>query len=84
MLLMTTYPISAVYQIQKEEFESVIIEKYFNIDSETLQSKTVYYSENSTWRNISERLRRSRVPGISIFRGSRFFRKQRWDNYTYS
>ena len=40
--------ISAVYQIPKEEFESVIM-KYFNIDSETLQSKTVYYSENSTY-----------------------------------
>ena len=38
--------VSAVYQIPKEEFESVIM-KYFNIDSETLQSKTVYYSENS-------------------------------------
>ena len=40
--------VSAVYQIPKEEFESVIM-KYFNIDSETLQSKTVYYSENSTY-----------------------------------
>ena len=32
----------------KEEFESVIM-TYFNIDSETLQSKTVYYSEDSTY-----------------------------------
>ena len=40
--------VSAVYRIPKEEFESVIM-KYFNIDSETLQSKTVYYSENSTY-----------------------------------
>ena len=40
--------VSAVYQIPKEEFESVIM-KYFNIDSETLQSKTVYYSEDSTY-----------------------------------
>ena len=39
---------SAVYQIPKEEFESVIM-RYFNIDSETLQSKTVYCSENSTY-----------------------------------
>ncbi|QUO23183.1 hypothetical protein KFE18_06385 [Clostridiaceae bacterium Marseille-Q4143] len=39
---------SAVYRIPKEEFESVIM-KYFNIDSETLQSKTVYYSEDSTY-----------------------------------
>ena len=40
--------ISAVYQIPKEEFESVIM-KYFNIDSETLQSKTIYDSENLTY-----------------------------------
>ena len=40
--------VSAVYQIPKEEFESVIM-KYFNIDSEMLQSKTVYCSENSTY-----------------------------------
>ena len=40
--------VSAVYRIPKEEFESVIM-KYFNIDSETLQSQTVYYSEDSTY-----------------------------------
>ena len=40
--------VSAVYQIPKEEFESVIM-KYFNIDSEMLQSKTIYDSENSTY-----------------------------------
>ena len=40
--------VSAVYRIPKEEFESVIM-KYFNIDSETLQSKTVYDSEDSTY-----------------------------------
>lgn len=40
--------VSAVYRIPKEEFESVIM-KYFNIDSETLQAKTVYYSEDSTY-----------------------------------
>lgn len=40
--------VSAVYRIPKEEFESVIM-KYFNIDSETLQSKTVYYPEDSTY-----------------------------------
>ena len=40
--------VSAVYQIPKEEFESVIM-KYFNINSETLQSKSVYHSENSTY-----------------------------------
>jgi len=40
--------VSAVYRIPKEEFKSVIM-KYFNIDSETLQSKTVYYSEDSTY-----------------------------------
>ncbi len=40
--------VSAVYQIPKEKFESVIM-KYFNINSETLQSKSVYHSENSTY-----------------------------------
>ena len=44
----TSLSVSAVYRIPKEEFESVIM-KYFNIDSETLQSKTVYYSEDSTY-----------------------------------
>lgn len=40
--------VGAVYQIPKDEFEG-IIKTYFNIDSETLQSKTIYYSENSTY-----------------------------------
>lgn len=40
--------VSEVYRIPKEEFESVIM-KYFNIDSEMLQSKTIYYSEDSTY-----------------------------------
>lgn len=40
--------VGAVYRISKDEFESVIM-TYFNIDSETLQSKTVYYSEDSTY-----------------------------------
>ena len=40
--------IGAVYHIPKTEFENVITE-YFNIDSETLQSKTVYDSEDSTY-----------------------------------
>ena len=40
--------IGAVYHIPKTEFENVIME-YFNIDSETLQSKTVYDSEDSTY-----------------------------------
>ena len=40
--------VSAVYQIPKEEFESVIM-KYFNIDSETLQLKTIYDSESLTY-----------------------------------
>lgn len=37
--------VGAVYRISKNEFESVIM-TYFNIDSETLQSKTVFYSED--------------------------------------
>lgn len=40
--------VGAVYRIQKDEFESVIM-TYFNIDSEMLQSKTTYYSEDETY-----------------------------------
>lgn len=40
--------VGAVYRIPKEEFENVLM-AHFNIDSETLQSKTVYYSEDSTY-----------------------------------
>ena len=40
--------VGAVYQIPKNDFESVIM-AYFNIDSETLQSKIVYYAENETY-----------------------------------
>ena len=39
---------SAVNRIPREEFENVIM-TYFNIDSETLQSKTIYYSEDATY-----------------------------------
>ena len=38
----------AVYRIPKEEFETVIM-TYFNIDSETLQSKTAYFPEDTTY-----------------------------------
>ena len=40
--------VGAVYRIPKEDFESVIM-GYFNIDSETLQSKTTYYYEDETY-----------------------------------
>ncbi len=40
--------VGAVYRIPKDEFESVIM-TYFNIDSETLQSKTTYYAEDATY-----------------------------------
>lgn len=40
--------VGAVYQIPKDEFESVIM-TYFSIDSETLQSKTVFDFENLTY-----------------------------------
>lgn len=40
--------VGTVYQIPKEEFESVIM-TYFHIDSETLQSKTTYYAEDSVY-----------------------------------
>lgn len=50
-----------VYQIPKEEFESVIM-KYFQIDSETLQSKTVYDSENSTYEYKPRSLEEAEYP----------------------
>lgn len=37
-----------VYRIPREDFERVI-QMYFSIDSETLQSKTVYHQEDSTY-----------------------------------
>lgn len=40
--------VGTIYQIPKEEFEYVIM-AYFNINSETLQSKTKYYSDNMTY-----------------------------------
>ena len=40
--------VGVVYRIPKDEFESVIM-TYFNIDSETLQSKTTYYAEDATY-----------------------------------
>lgn len=38
----------AVYRIPKEEFESVVME-FFDIDSETLQEKTIYHAEDQTY-----------------------------------
>lgn len=40
--------VGAVYRIPKEEFEAVLM-AYFNMDSETLQSKTTYFSEDATY-----------------------------------
>ena len=40
--------VGAIYQIPKAEFEDVIM-TYFKIDSETLQSKTTYFSEDETY-----------------------------------
>lgn len=40
--------VGAVYQVPKDEFESVIM-TYFNIDSETLQSKTIYNFTDATY-----------------------------------
>ena len=40
--------VGTVYHIPRDEFESVIM-TYFNIDSQTLQSKTVYNSEDFTY-----------------------------------
>ena len=39
--------VGAVYQIPKDDFERVIL-PYFDIDSETLQSKTIYNAEDKT------------------------------------
>ena len=56
--------VSAVYRIPKEEFESVIM-KYFNIDSQTLQSKTAYYSEDSTYEYKPREYPYSEVVGFT-------------------
>lgn len=40
--------VGVVYRIPKEEFETVIF-PYFKIDSETLQSKTTYFSEDAAY-----------------------------------
>lgn len=40
--------VGAVYRIPQDEFERVI-KAYFNIDSDTLQSKTVFHPEDSTY-----------------------------------
>lgn len=40
--------VGAVYQIPKDDFERVIL-PYFNIDSGTLQSKTIYNAEDKTY-----------------------------------
>lgn len=42
------WEVGAIYRIPKEEFETVIM-TYFNIDSETLRSKTIYDSEDATY-----------------------------------
>lgn len=40
--------VGAVYRIPEDEFENVI-QRYINIDSGTLQSKTVFYPEDGTY-----------------------------------
>ena len=40
--------VGAVYRIPKDDFERVIL-PYFDIDSETLQSKTIYNAEDKTY-----------------------------------
>lgn len=42
------FGVGAVYQIPKDDFERVIL-LYFDIDSETLQSKTIYNAEDKTY-----------------------------------
>ena len=53
--------VGAVYRIPKDEFESVIM-TYFNIDSEMLQSKTVYYSEDLTYEYKPRRFEEVEYP----------------------
>lgn len=40
--------VGAVYQIPKEEFESVLM-TFLNIDSQTIQSKTIYHAQEQTY-----------------------------------
>ncbi len=42
------YGVGRIYKLPKEDFENTIM-KYFNIDSNTLQSKTIYSSEDETY-----------------------------------
>ena len=48
MLQMTIWELVLFIEFPRNDFESVIM-AYFNIDSETLQSKTIYYAENETY-----------------------------------
>lgn len=43
--------VGAVYQVPKDEFEKVIM-TYFHIDSEVLQSKTIYNSSDATYESM--------------------------------
>lgn len=61
-------------------FESVIM-AYFNIDSETLQSKTIYYAEDEIYEYKPRGFEEVEYPGIPIFRGSWIYKKQRWNTY---
>lgn len=42
------FNVGAIYRIPKDEFETVI-KSHFNIDDETLQSKTTYFSEDESY-----------------------------------
>lgn len=53
--------IESVYQIPKDEFEQVIMQ-YFQIDSQTLQSKTIYHTENSTYEYMPRSFEETEYP----------------------
>ena len=42
------FNVGAIYRIPKDEFE-MVIKSHFNIDDETLQSKTTYFSEDESY-----------------------------------
>ena len=53
--------VGAVYQIPKDDFERVIL-PYFDIDSETLQSKTIYNAEDKTYEYKPRRFEEVEYP----------------------
>ena len=72
--------VGAVYRIPKDDFESVIM-AYFNIDSETLQSKTIYYAEDETYEYKPRGFEEVEYPEYPYSEVVGFTKKQRWNTY---